>query len=100
MLYLTQTDITNRLLLTQEYISDFGKDVANQFFYNQSYRERNFKTLALLVGYVKVLTCYQPITGNITEEDNCITETEAQAIFDHISFITEIAFASIGTTYA
>ncbi len=96
---LSQQDLDIRLQLTEQYISDFSVNVANQFSYGQKCAEHNFKTLALLVCYVEALTCYQPITGNITEEDNCLSETQAQQIFDHISLITQITFASIGTSY-
>ena len=99
MKFLSQQDINIRLQLIAAYIADFAVSVSNQFGYGQKCAEHNFKTLALLVGYIEALTCYQPITGNITEEDNCLSETEAQTIFDHISILTQITFAPIGATY-
>lgn len=98
-IYLNQTDLTVRLQRTADYIASFAEDVAKQFMYGQKCANRNFITLGLLEGYVEVLTCYQPITGNITEEDNCVTEAQAQDMFDHISTLTGLEFASYGASY-
>jgi len=89
--YLNATDLDVRLDLIADYISEFGNTVSKNYLYGQKCAESNFKTLALLTGYVKVLSCYQPITGTVTEDQNCITEAQAQAMFDHISFITKIS---------
>jgi len=97
--YLNSTDLLVRLQLTSSYIATFSGKVAKQYQQGQKCANQNFRKLALLVGYVEVLRCYQPITGNVTEEDNCITEEQAQNIFDHISILTDLHFASINATY-
>lgn len=99
MNFLSQIDIDVRLELTAEHIADYANTVSKQFMYGQNYASKNFKILALLVGYTKALTCYQPITGSVTEADNCMTEEQAQNMFDHISLLTGISFASLGASY-
>ena len=97
--YLNATDILVRRQLLADYIAEFAGNVAKQYQQGQKCANKNFRKLALLVGYEEVMSCYQPITGNVTEEDNCITEEQAQNIFDHVITLTGLNFASIGATY-
>ena len=99
MTYLNQTDITVRLQLTAIYIGSYGSEIANDFFLGKECADEKMRELMILVAYLDILGDYQPVTGIIEESDNCITEIEAQGIFEHISKLIEINFATIGTSY-
>lgn len=98
-IYINATDLLVRRQLLADYIAEFAGDVAQQGLQGQKCYNKNFKKLALLVGYGEVLCDYAPITGNVTEADNCITEEQVQNIFDHITTLTGLSFASIGASY-
>lgn len=99
MIYLNAQDLLVRIELIEEYLSGYGNTVAKQYLYGQSNALCNFKKLALITNYLEVILCYQPITGDVTEADNCITEEQLQLILDQISLMSQISFASPGTTY-
>lgn len=98
-IYINSTDLLVRRQLIADYIATFSGEVAKQTQQGQKCANKNFKKLALLVCYMEVLCDYQPITGDVTEDDNCITEEQVQNIFDHITTLTGLSFASIGATY-
>ncbi len=100
MVYLSQTDLDVRISLIEDYLSEFGASVCNSTSYGLHKAKKDFKTLALIALYTEIIEIYQPITGDVVEADNPITETQLQSILDHISMLTGITFASIGTTYS
>lgn len=59
------------------------------------------RKIALLQAWVDMLDRYCPLDDGIpvTEDDNFITDTEAQTIFDNIAGLCEICFAPIGHNY-
>jgi len=68
----------------------YGRNTQN------AYRDKLF----LLNAYIEILQCYQPLVdGLVTEDDNCVTETEMQEIIENISKLTGVCFPVLGTSY-
>ncbi len=101
---LNQTDLDLRLQLLGMAISTFGTKVARQLKYNLKDANKNLKKLELglaqldvLIGYVVIGTVVYANT--IEDGDNCITEKEAQDMFETLSIEFDVCFPAIGTSF-
>lgn len=101
MTYINQTDLDNRLPLIQQWIGTFGEKVVTEFSYGQTCAKIHLKQLAIVEILYTILSEYTPITAETLPVDNtnCISEVQAQKLFDSISTITKIAFNPINATY-
>ncbi len=103
---LSVQDLTVRIKLIETYIATQGNTVAQEFQYGLKSANKNFKSLALIDGYLQVLQNYNvlgatdPNTNKVFDStDNCLTEIQIQSILEDISERTGLIFASLGTSY-
>jgi hypothetical protein len=101
---LSQTDKDVRLQLLIDDVSKFGELISRQLMYGMKEAKANLKQLELAMVYMEILQDYNVIgsviNGNtIVDGDNCITEEEAQDMFQKLSVIFCRCFPAIGATY-
>lgn len=99
MRYLNETDIQARVTLLACYVGNLGKKVKEDFENGLNCANNNLNTLKIINSYLDIILKYIPIDENTIENPNCITEEEAQHIFDILSNLTNIKFKPINTTY-
>ncbi len=100
MTNLTPQDVAIRLYYSKCCVGDEAGKLANKLKRGSSKQEFERK-LNLLSALVEVIEGYCPLDEliPITEEDNFITDAQAQHIFQTISELCGICFAPIGHNY-
>ena len=98
---LSQLDLDVRLQLSGIAYSDLmSKYIDSLRLGKKDYLLLQSKLLALNI-YIEILLGYSVSTCSVDNTDyNCVTEEEAQLIFDKISKLTNICFQPIGFVYA
>jgi len=98
-LYFNITDLQARLTRTTCWIADEALKQSNRAKYYGKLDDCFIK-LQYVVAALEAIQCYTPITSE--DEDgiiNCLTEEQAEQIFDNISNITDICFLPKNTIY-
>lgn len=100
-----QQDLTIRLQYTAIYLANFANSVVKGFNMGKKTTHADLEKLKLLIAYMEVVKDYIPLNDDIllgdivTEADNFITEEQCKDIFEHISVLTKLVFASPGFNY-
>ncbi len=81
-------------------MSELGNQYADSLRLGKSCANKEQKNLLVLEGFLELLECYQPLTDNVTEEDNCFTEKKMQKMLQNIDKKYNLCFAPIGTSYS
>ena len=86
MINLTQNDINVRLQIINCCIGRLTGELLNKIKIGSADVKCKLKDLEVLQGMFEALECYNVLVDNITtEEDNCLTEVQAQRMFDYMS---------------
>ena len=97
-LYYNRNDLTARLNKTACWVHDRALMLSKSLKYSGRIDNCKLQNLSLVVAYLEVLECYTPMTVS-TDDFNCITETEAENIFENISKLTGLCFVPKNTVY-
>lgn len=84
----TQEDITYRILLIVQKISELGNIYANDLKLGKSCEIKDRNRLILLEVYLELIRCIDAYN----ESDNCYTDKELEILFDRISVEYNICF--------
>lgn len=98
--YLNQTDIDKRMQSAFCCAGSLTFKVDKEFRYGMKCANHNLEKLFELEMIIFALDCYEPLDPSDPDETiNCITEEQAQYLFDRISIICKTCFESINHTY-
>lgn len=99
-IYLTQTDLDERLQTAKCCAGSLTYKTDKEFRYGMKCAKFNLEKLFLLEMWIKILECYTPLDENDPDETlNCITEEQAQYLFEQISKTCKACFKAINYTY-
>lgn len=100
ILYLTQTDLDERLQTASCCIGSLAYTTSRDFRYGMKCANHNLEKLFLITVISEILKCYIPLDPTDPDEtDNCITELQAQYLFEQISTNCKTCYESINHTY-
>jgi hypothetical protein len=97
-LYFDRDDLTARINKTQCWTHEEALKLTKNLKYEGRIDDCRLANLSLVIAYIKVVECYTPITSD-DDDFNCITEAEAEQIFENISKITGLCFVPKNTDY-
>lgn len=98
--YFNSNDLIIRRVQTADWTCAQTKKVANMVNYGQLVPKDYLNKLSYVIAAMEAIGCYVPITS--PEEDginNCLTEAEADKIFNNITEITGLHWQGKGVTY-
>jgi hypothetical protein len=98
--YYNSTDLTVRLTRLACWISGESCKIAKMFKYGEIPSQERIWNLSYAVAALEAMECYTAVT--VAEDDgeiNCLTEAQADNIFDNIEEITGLCFAPKGRVY-
>lgn len=96
--YFNRDDLTARLNKTACWIHARALTLSKHLKYEGRIDDCAEANLALLTAYLEVMECYTPITSS-SDDFNCITEAEAEQIFENISKLTGLCFIPKNAVY-
>lgn len=97
-LFFNRNDLTARLNKTACWAHERALSLSKHLKYEGRMDNCKLQNLSLVIAYLEVMECYTPITA-ITDDTNCMTEAEAEQIFENISKITGLCFLPKNVTY-
>ena len=98
--YLTQTDLDERLETAYCCAGSLAYRVDKEFRYGMKCAKSNLEKLFLLTVWIKILQCYTPLDpDDVDETENCITEEQAQYLFEQISKTCKACYEAVNYTY-
>jgi len=97
-LYFNRNDLTARLNGTVCWIHEEANKITNNLKYTGRIDDCRLASLSFVVAAIEALECYTPITVS-TDETNCLTEAEAENLFNLISCITGLCFQPKNFSY-
>ena len=96
--FFNRDDLTARLNNTACWTHERALTLSNHLKYTGRIDNCAEANLALVGAYLEVMECYTPITS-ATDTTNCMSEAEAENIFNNISKLTGLCFVPKNTTY-
>ncbi len=96
---LTQNDFLIRVQLLNCCIGSKTDDLLSKIKIGACNVNELLIELQVLQGMMKSVVSYQVLVGDITEDDNCLTESEVQSIFDYMSNSCEQCFQFTNFNY-
>lgn len=96
---LTQNDFLIRIQLLNCCIGSKTDDLLSKIKIGSCNINELLIELQVLQGMMKSVINYQVLVGDITEADNCLTESEVQSIFDYMQNKCEQCFKMSGFLY-
>lgn len=98
--YYNSTDLTVRLTRLACWISGEAYKIARMYKYGEIPSQGRIWNLSYAVAALEAMECYTPVTVAADDgEINCLTEAQADNIFDNIEEITKMCFAPKGRAY-
>lgn len=97
-LFFNRDDLTARLNNTACWAHETATSLAKHLKYEGRMDNCKLSNLSLVIAYLEVMECYTPIAAT-TDDFNCMTEAQAEQIFDNISKITGLCFIPKNTDY-
>lgn len=97
-LYFNRNDLTARLNKTACWAHERALSLSKHLKYEGRIDDCKLQNLSLVIAYLEVMECYTPITSE-TDDFNCMTEAEAEQIFENISKLTGLCFVPKNVTY-
>ena len=85
MINLTQNDLSYRLRTLQCCIGELTTKLLNKIKIGAKDIDCKLNELLVLQGMIEALNCYNVLTDDVTEEDNCLTEIQVQSMFDYMN---------------
>lgn len=98
--YFNSNDLLIRRVQTADWLCKQSKKIVNMVHYGELVSADYKNKLLYVVAAMEAIGCYEPITSE--DEDgvnNCLTEAEAEQIFENISKITGLCWQEKGVTY-
>jgi hypothetical protein len=99
MVNLTQNDIDVRLQTINCCIGELTNSLLIKIKIGSKDAKCKLQELQILQNMVEALKCYNILSDDVTEEDNCLTEAQAQSMFDYMSTKCDTCFQFPGYTY-
>lgn len=99
MTYLNSTDLLIRKQLLTIKLSNIGNDYIDSLIYGKKCVNSIKSDIQYIVGVLNMLSRYSVITNGVTEDDNCVTESELHSILDNASKKYELCFKPINYSY-
>jgi len=96
--YFNRDDLTARLNKTACWVYERATALSRHLKYEGRIDNCAEANLSLVVAYLEAMECYTPITSS-TDDVNCLTEAEAEQIFENIIKITGLCFVPKNVTY-
>ena len=96
--YFNRDDLTARLNKTACWAHNRALTLSKHLKYEGRIDDCAEANLSLVVAYLEVMECYTPITSS-SDDFNCLTEAEAEQIFENISKLTGLCFVPKNTAY-
>jgi len=96
--FYNRNDLTARLNGTVCWIYEEATKITNNLKYTGRIDDCRLADLSFVVAAVEALECYTPITV-ITDETNCLTEVQAENLFNLIGCITGLCFQPKNFSY-
>jgi hypothetical protein len=98
--YFNSTDLTVRLTRIATWISNESSKIVKKMKYGELVSQARIMNLEYAVAILEAMECYTPVTVAADDgEINCLTEAQAEQIFDNIEAITGLCFAPKGRVY-
>ncbi len=99
MINLSQQDLNVRLQLTQCCISTLTNELLVKIKVGAKDVDCKLKDLQVVQEMLEALKCYNILTDEITETDNCLSEEQVQSMFDYIASKCKTCFQYPGFNY-
>lgn len=99
MINLNQVDINVRLQILQCCIGTKAAELLVKIKIGAKDVNCKLLELQVLQGMFKAVKCYNILSDDVTEEDNCLTEEQAQAIFSYMQNKCSSCFQFPGVSY-
>lgn len=96
--YFNSNDLRARLNKTACWTHTEALQLSKNLKYEGRIDDCRLADLSLVVAYLEVMECYTPITSD-DDDFNCISETEAEQIFENIAKITGLCFIPKNAEY-
>jgi hypothetical protein len=99
--YFNETDLDVRRSRTACWISGEAYKIARMYKYGELPKQGRITNLEYVVAALEAVECYTAVTVAADDgEINCLTEAQAEQIFDNIEALTSMCFAPKGRVYA
>jgi hypothetical protein len=99
MINLTQDDINVRLQLIQCCIGRKATSLLNKIKIGSKDVNCKLNEILVLQRMIKYLKCYNVLSDDVTEDDNCLTEVQAQEMFDYMIRKCDLCIKPPGFVY-
>lgn len=100
MVNLSQDDIDVRLQTIQCCIGDLTSKLITSIKIGSSKAHCQLIELQVLQGMIESVECYNVLSDDVTEEDNCLTESQVQTMFDYMASKCSKCFQFPGYSYS